>query len=83
MRDIREQLNCGLEVDMEAQPVVLLVGLLKVGSHTTVILVTYYVTLLQLMLCYFGRYHNYYCYSCRYNYCTATTATTVVKEVLS
>ncbi|XP_035851405.1 T cell activation RhoGTPase activating protein b isoform X2 [Sander lucioperca] len=29
MRDIREQLNSGLEVDMEGQPVVLLVGLLK------------------------------------------------------
>lgn len=29
MRDIREQLNNGLEVDMEVQPVVLLVGLLK------------------------------------------------------
>lgn len=29
MKDIREQLNSGLEVDMEGQPVVLLVGLLK------------------------------------------------------
>ncbi|XP_068593451.1 T cell activation RhoGTPase activating protein b [Cebidichthys violaceus] len=29
MKDIREQLNSGLEVDMEVQPVVLLVGLLK------------------------------------------------------
>ncbi|XP_039982145.1 T cell activation RhoGTPase activating protein b [Xiphias gladius] len=29
MKDIREQLNRGLEVDMEGQPVVLLVGLLK------------------------------------------------------
>ncbi|XP_042359546.1 T cell activation RhoGTPase activating protein b isoform X1 [Plectropomus leopardus] len=29
MRDIREQLNSGLEVDLEGQPVVLLVGLLK------------------------------------------------------
>ncbi|KAM3603212.1 uncharacterized protein V6R79_018490 [Siganus canaliculatus] len=29
MRDIREQLNSGLEVDLENQPVVLLVGLLK------------------------------------------------------
>ncbi|XP_054617415.1 T cell activation RhoGTPase activating protein b [Dunckerocampus dactyliophorus] len=29
MRDIRDRLNGGLEVDMEAQPVVLLVGLLK------------------------------------------------------
>nr|XP_057912598.1 T cell activation RhoGTPase activating protein b isoform X2 [Doryrhamphus excisus] len=29
MRDIRDRLNRGLEVDMEAQPVVLLVGLLK------------------------------------------------------
>ncbi|XP_054474689.1 T cell activation RhoGTPase activating protein b [Anoplopoma fimbria] len=29
MRDIREQLNSGQEVDMEVQPVVLLVGLLK------------------------------------------------------
>ncbi|XP_070781884.1 T cell activation RhoGTPase activating protein b [Enoplosus armatus] len=29
MRDIREQINSGLEVDMEGQPVVLLVGLLK------------------------------------------------------
>ncbi|KAK2890046.1 hypothetical protein Q8A73_018346 [Channa argus] len=29
MRDIREQLNSGFEVDMESQPVVLLVGLLK------------------------------------------------------
>ncbi|XP_056872425.1 T cell activation RhoGTPase activating protein b isoform X3 [Takifugu flavidus] len=29
MREIREQLNSGLEVDMEAQPAVLLVGLLK------------------------------------------------------
>ncbi|XP_070705777.1 T cell activation RhoGTPase activating protein b [Pempheris klunzingeri] len=29
MKDIREQLNSGLEVDMESQPVVLLVGLLK------------------------------------------------------
>ncbi|XP_049446351.1 T cell activation RhoGTPase activating protein b [Epinephelus fuscoguttatus] len=29
MRDIREQLNGGLEVDLESQPVVLLVGLLK------------------------------------------------------
>ncbi|TNN76139.1 T-cell activation Rho GTPase-activating protein [Liparis tanakae] len=29
MRDIREQLNNGLQVDMEVQPVVLLVGLLK------------------------------------------------------
>lgn len=33
MRDIREQLNSGLEVDLEAQPVVLLVGLLKVGFY--------------------------------------------------
>ena len=33
MRDIREQLNGGLEVDMESQPVVLLVGLLKVRSY--------------------------------------------------
>lgn len=33
MRDIREQLNNGLEVDLEAQPVVLLVGLLKVGFY--------------------------------------------------
>lgn len=34
MREIREQLNSGLEVDMEAQPTVLLVGLLKVsGNH--------------------------------------------------
>lgn len=34
MREIREQLNSGLEVDMEAQPAVLLVGLLKVsGNH--------------------------------------------------
>lgn len=31
MRDVREQLNSGLEVDLEAQPVLLLVGLLKVG----------------------------------------------------
>lgn len=31
MREIREQLNSGLEVDMEAQPAVLLVGLLKVS----------------------------------------------------
>lgn len=29
MRDIREQINSGLEVDMDSQPVVLLVGLLK------------------------------------------------------
>lgn len=29
MRDIREQLNSGVEVEMESQPVVLLVGLLK------------------------------------------------------
>ncbi|XP_061842974.2 T cell activation RhoGTPase activating protein b isoform X1 [Nerophis lumbriciformis] len=29
MKDIRDRLNCGLEVDLEAQPVVLLVGLLK------------------------------------------------------
>uniref|UniRef100_A0A3Q3VVT8 Rho-GAP domain-containing protein n=1 Tax=Mola mola TaxID=94237 RepID=A0A3Q3VVT8_MOLML len=29
MRDIKEQLNSGLEVDIEAQPVVILVGLLK------------------------------------------------------
>ncbi|KAM8832916.1 T cell activation RhoGTPase activating protein b isoform 2-T2 [Spinachia spinachia] len=29
MRDVREQLNGGLEVDLEGQPVVLLVGLLK------------------------------------------------------
>ncbi|XP_061563134.1 T cell activation RhoGTPase activating protein b [Cololabis saira] len=29
MKDIREQLNSGLEVNLEAQPVVLLVGLLK------------------------------------------------------
>ncbi|XP_075893704.1 T cell activation RhoGTPase activating protein b [Nelusetta ayraudi] len=29
MRDVREQLNSGLEVDLEAQPVLLLVGLLK------------------------------------------------------
>nr|XP_046229422.1 T cell activation RhoGTPase activating protein b [Scatophagus argus] len=29
MRDIKEQLNFGMEVDMESQPVVLLVGLLK------------------------------------------------------
>lgn len=33
MRDIREQLNSGVEVEMESQPVVLLVGLLKVCSH--------------------------------------------------
>lgn len=34
MREIREQLNSGQEVDMEAQPAVLLVGLLKVsGNH--------------------------------------------------
>lgn len=33
MRDIREQLNSGVEVDLEAQPVLLLVGLLKVGLH--------------------------------------------------
>lgn len=79
MRDIREQLNCGLEVDMEAQPVVLLVGLLKVSSHAIVILVTYYVILLQLMHCFFNWCHRYYCCSCRYKYCT----TTVVKEVLS
>lgn len=31
MREIREQLDSGLEVDMEAQPVVLLVGLIKVS----------------------------------------------------
>lgn len=31
MREIREQLNSGLEVDMEAQPAVLLVGLIKVS----------------------------------------------------
>lgn len=31
MRDIREQLNSGVEVELEAQPVLLLVGLLKVG----------------------------------------------------
>lgn len=31
MREIREQLNSGQEVDMEAQPAVLLVGLLKVS----------------------------------------------------
>lgn len=36
MRDVREQLNSGLEVDLEAQPVLLLVGLLKVGSHLPV-----------------------------------------------
>ncbi|XP_032398179.1 T cell activation RhoGTPase activating protein b isoform X2 [Etheostoma spectabile] len=29
MRDVKEQLNSGLEVDLEGQPVVLLVGLLK------------------------------------------------------
>ncbi|XP_047430312.1 T cell activation RhoGTPase activating protein b [Mugil cephalus] len=29
LKDIREQLNCGAEVEMEVQPVVLLVGLLK------------------------------------------------------
>lgn len=33
MRDIREQLNSGLEVDLGGQPVLLLVGLLKVNSH--------------------------------------------------
>lgn len=33
MRDIREQLNSGVEVELEAQPVLLLVGLLKVGLH--------------------------------------------------
>lgn len=32
MKDLREQLNTGAGVDMESQPVVLLVGLLKVGS---------------------------------------------------
>lgn len=30
MRDLREQLNSGVEVELEAQPVLLLVGLLKV-----------------------------------------------------
>lgn len=30
LKDIKEQLNCGMEVDMDAQSVVLLVGLLKV-----------------------------------------------------
>lgn len=30
MKDIREQLNSGVEVDLEVQPVFLLVGLLKV-----------------------------------------------------
>lgn len=33
MRDIREQLNSGVEVELEAQPVLLLVGLLKVRLH--------------------------------------------------
>lgn len=36
MRDVREQLNSGLEVDLEAQPVLLLVGLLKVGARVCV-----------------------------------------------
>lgn len=36
MRDIREQLNSGVEVELEAQPVLLLVGLLKVGLHLQV-----------------------------------------------
>lgn len=49
MRDIREQLNSGLEVDLEAQPVVLLVGLLKVGFYCHQLL---YVR-------YFGHYHNH------------------------
>lgn len=34
MKDIREQLDNGSEVDLEGQPVNLLVGLLKVISHT-------------------------------------------------
>lgn len=32
MREIKERLNSGAEVDMEAQPAVLLVGLLKVSG---------------------------------------------------
>lgn len=34
MKDVREQLDAGSEVDLDAQPVNLLVGLLKVTSHT-------------------------------------------------
>lgn len=34
MKDIREQLNNGSDVDLEGQPVNLLVGLLKVVLHT-------------------------------------------------
>lgn len=38
MKDIREQLNSGLEVDMESQPVVMLVALLKVCTHILLLL---------------------------------------------
>lgn len=50
MREIREQLNSGLEVDMEAQPAVLLVGLLKVGlSWSSVMLRKVPIEILRLI----------------------------------
>lgn len=50
MREIREQLNSGLEVDMGAQPAVLLVGLLKVSlSWSSVMLRKVPIEILRLI----------------------------------